>query len=159
MITLNHAASSSYRGSAYKSGLGSGLRDAISEYETHSFFNAKLSGGNAAILQSQRHALVRALIFLPDAHVGLATIWRFSDLLPCPPFFKCRTDIERRAFHRQHHGEQPLAAPPAYAGEIVQRGALHQEDGVEVIRLHQLSGLFLPLGSLLPRDGLGLVAH
>src|SRR5207253_4865872 len=139
--------------------LARGLRDAVSEYEVHRFFNAKLSADKSAIFQPARDALVRALVFLPDTHIGALAIRGFRDLLPSSALFKCGTHIKRRTFDRQHHGKQTLASPPAYAGEVVERGAFGQENGVKIIRLHEPPGFFLSLVSLLRRDRLGLATH
>jgi hypothetical protein len=78
-------------------------------------------------------------------------------LLARPSFFKCWAHIKRRAFGGQNQREQALAAPPVDAGEVAQRCAFHQHDGVERVVAHQFAGMFLACFAFVSCDGSGFV--
>src|SRR5580704_6145017 len=125
--TLDHATPSSDRSCAHEPGLGRCLFDAVAEYESDRFLNPDFSSENAAVFETLCQTLIRALVFLPGANVGLATLRGGSDLLAGPPFFECRADVERGALGRQNHREHSFPTPPANAGEVVQRSSLHKQ--------------------------------
>src|ERR1700719_254152 len=99
--------------------------------------------------------MVRIVIFLPGAYVGMLAIRRLGELLSSAALLKCRTHVERRTSRRQHQREQPLAAPPADAGEIFERRSFHQHDGVEFILAHQLACALLTFMALFASDWKG----
>src|SRR5215471_2872856 len=105
--------------------LGRCFTHAFAEDGTDGLFNSKFSGSDVSVSAALRDALVGTLVLLPDANVGAFAFGRVRDLLARAAFFERRADIERCSFCRKHHGEHALAAPPANASEVVQRGALH----------------------------------
>src|SRR5438552_18078014 len=117
MAALNHAATGGDRSSAY--GL-QGWRDSahtVGKNKAHSFFHAERPTGNAPVSQSFGDPLVRTLIFLPQAKLGISPARTARDLLFGAIFFKRRTNVKRGAFDRQNHGKQPLAHEPMNIGE------------------------------------------
>src|SRR5712692_9459371 len=120
MAALDHPATGGDRRGRNNFHLWRGLSNSVAEDKTRGFFHAQHPGGDLTIFQSLCHAMIWALVLLPDAHI------------------------------------RPFAAPPMDAGEVGERSSLRQQDGIQVIGLHQTPRLFLTLTPLLPRNGLGL---
>src|ERR1700722_424952 len=132
MIALHHTTSGRHRRAADDIDLRRGLGDSIAEKETNRFFHAQRPSRNPAVFESLRETLIGILVFLPGAYIRLLTP-AVHDLLPCPPFFKCRAHIECLPFGGQHHREQSLAAPPANASEIIERRSFPQQEGIDPV--------------------------
>ena len=149
MVALDHAATRGHRGSAHDLQLGRSLCDSVAEYEAHCFFHAQRAGGDAEILQSLRQQLVGILVLLPGAHIRILAFRRVGQLLAGPSFLKCRAYAKCASLRGQHHRKQAFASPPLHSGKVFERSSLHQQQGVEMVGLHQLPRLFLARGPFL----------
>src|SRR5208282_3917211 len=153
---LDHAAPSGYRRGTRQGQLRCGMGNSIGEKEADRFFNSQLAICHPAVFQTLRYQAIRVFIFLPGAHVGTVSIWCMGNLFASSAFFERWTYVECGAFRRQQEGEHALTTPPAYSGEIIQRGARHQQDGVDCVLAHELTGAILTRGALFPRNGSSL---
>ena len=157
MGALDHAASCGDPSRTHDAYLRRGLADSVTENEADSFFHAQLAARETAFFQSLCNELVGILILLPNPHVRIFAVGRVGDLFSGAAFFERRTNIKWYAFGRQDQGKHPLSAPPANAGEVFQRCAFHEQDGVEFVLGHQLAGALLALLSLFAGDWLGFI--
>src|SRR5581483_1563019 len=121
--------------------------------EAHGFFEAQFA--NPSIFQALRNELIRALIFVPDAHIRVLSLRSVGDLLAGAPFFECGTYIEWRAFLRKHERKGSLPAPPPNYGEVFERGPFHQKNAIERVLGHELAGTLPALRAFLACDGRG----
>src|SRR5579862_1021396 len=152
-----HAATGGYRSRAGDGGLRRGFNDSIEKNETDGFFNPKLAGGQAVVLESLRNKLIRVLVLLPGSYIGMLPIRGVSYLLTGASFLECREQIRSGTPGGQNEREQSCAPPPVDAGEVFQRGTLHKNDRIEVLFIHQLTSPLLPFVAFLPRDRSGFV--
>ena len=74
MAALDHAASGGHWSRAGERGAGRGFSEIVAEKKLYCFFDADGAAGESAVAESLGYAGVRALVFLPDAEVGLAAI-------------------------------------------------------------------------------------
>src|SRR5712692_298661 len=84
------------------------LADAFGKDEFHRLLEAQLGGGQTALPEPASDQSVRTLVFLPREQLRASAFGRVLDLLPRAVCFKAGSNIERLAFHRQHHSEKPL---------------------------------------------------
>src|SRR5204863_6737606 len=84
-----------------------------------------------------RHQRVRTLVFLPRSDVGVAAAERTPrDLFHRALFLEGGADEERLTFDRDHTREQALAARPAEAREVGERGAAGVHPSADVFFGH-----------------------
>src|SRR3989442_11686121 len=118
---LDHPAACSDRRRTGEMEPGCRTGNAVAEYELRRLLDAEVSRADTAIFEPLRHALERALIFLPRPHVGPGERTE-RELLARAIFLERGTHAEWVALGRQDDGKKPLAVAPAHAGEIKERG-------------------------------------
>ena len=121
-------------------------------------FDADPPGRKPTLFQSERHHLIRVLIFFPGKDMRRLPKWTLRDLLQRPVFFKRRRDEERLATHRQHHYEQPFAVAPIHTAEIQKRSTAGHCNGIQFVFLHQALRPFHARQPLFSGDGMGFGA-
>ncbi len=103
---------------------------------------------------------VRALVLLPGPNVGAAAAERAElDLLARAVLLERRADEKRLAGARDDAGEQALASRPADVGEVDERGAGGQHEGVDLLVRHEAFRLRDAGATLVVRDRPRLIAH
>lgn len=106
---------------------GSGSAEMVVKGEGQRFVDTDAASAQIALRQRRGDELRGTLVFLPDAHVeGIAHEFTHAG------FFKGGRNEERLAGAQDDQGQEAFTGPPANAGEIVERRAGAEQDGVEV---------------------------
>src|SRR6266853_446435 len=94
MPALDHATSDGDWSRARKRRAGCGFLQVVGEDKLYCLFDANRAARDAAVTESLRDAGVGALVFLPDAEVGLGAIGRLGDLLARSTLLECRRHVK-----------------------------------------------------------------
>ena len=138
------------------------MGDAVSEDELGALFDADLSGGEAGLFEGFGEELVGVFVFIPGVDAGGGGggesgglgFHAFADTA----FFEDRTDNEGRAGGWEGPGEEALGLAPAETGEVGERGASGDDDGVDLVLVHEEAGAFEALLAFGEGDGDGFGA-
>lgn len=132
-----------------------GGAEMVVEGERQSFLDPEAAGAEIFINQRCGDELCGTLVFLPDADFGgIAHEFAHAD------FFESGRDEKRLTGARDEESEETLAESPADAGEVVQRSARSEEDGVEfrVETGHEFLGVDEAVVKLLRGNGMDAIA-
>src|SRR5258708_5425929 len=97
MPALDHAAAGGDRSRTGERRAGCGFPQVVAEDKLYRLLDANRAAADSAVAQPLRDAGVGAVVFLPDAEVGLAAIGRLGDLLARPALLECRRHVKRFA--------------------------------------------------------------
>jgi len=135
---------------------GSGSAEMIVEGEGKSFFDTDAARAEIFIGEGRGDEIRGAFVFLPDADIdGIAHEFAHA------AFFEGGRDDQWRAGARDDEGEETFAESPTNAGEIVERGAGAEEQGVEfrVEGRHEFLRMKKPRVELIGSNGLDAIAE
>lgn len=130
--------------------------EVIVESERESFFYSDAAGADTALGEETGDERGGAFVFLPDTNFdGIAHELAHAAL------FERGSDKEWRTGARNDKCKEAFARSPADAGEIVERGAGPEEDGVKFcIELrHEFLGMEEPGVELVGSDGMDAIAE
>jgi hypothetical protein len=105
---------------------GSGGPEMIEEGKVQALFDADAASAETAVGEGVGEKFGGAFIFLPDANIG-GIDQGFAETR----FFEGGADEKRLAGSGNDQGEEAFAGPPVDAGEVEERSARTDEDGVE----------------------------
>src|SRR5260370_39774758 len=117
MPALDHAAAGGDRSRTGERRAGCGFPQVVAEDKLYRLLDADSSAVDAAVAEPLRDTDVGALVFLPDAEVGLAAIGRLGDLFARPALLERRRHAKRFALGAEHPCKDAFSTPPADAGE------------------------------------------
>ena len=138
---------------------GAGVGDAVGEDELGALLDADAAGGDAGFFEGLGEELVGVLVFVPgvdlgDGGGGECGGFGFHALADAT-FFEDGADDEGCAFGGEGPCEEALRLAPAEAGEVVERGAGGDDDGVDAVLVHEGAGSVEALFALGEGDGDG----
>ena len=120
-------------------------------------FDADLSGGDAGVFERFGEQRVGVFVFVPGVDLGGGGGGQRCGLgfhaLADAAFFKDRADDEGASFGGEDPGEEALGLAPTQAGEVVERGAGGDDEGVDLVLGEKLAGAFDALLALFEGDG------
>jgi len=132
---------------------GDAARDAGDEGVLHMLFDAEGAGGEGGFSEAAAEEVVGVFVFMPEiSERGFALGERRHDLVEMIAL-EIRTDDEGRGGLRKDVGEETLGLSPLGGGEIAERGAGGEDDGIEAVLLHELAGEVDAVGTFFDGDG------
>ena len=135
------------------------VSDAVCEDKLGTLFDADYSGGDAGFFESFGEKLVRIFVFVPrvDASSGgrrEGCGFGFHALADTA-LFEDGADDEGCTVGGEGPGEEAFGLAPAESGEVVERGAGGDDDGVDAVLVHEGVGTFEALLAFGKSDGDG----
>jgi len=160
--SFDAAAAEGDGGSADSGEGGAGVGDAVGEGELGALLDADLSGGDACFLQCFGDESVGVLVFVPGVDLGVGRLRKRCGFgfhaLADAAFFEDWADDEGASFDGEDPGEEALGLAPTQTGEVVERGAGGDDEGVDLVLGEKLAGAFDALLALFECDGHGFGA-
>jgi hypothetical protein len=136
--------------------------DAVGEGELSALFDADLAGGDACVFEGFGEEGVGAVVLIPGVDLGDRGLRECGGLgfhtLADAAFFEDRADDEGAAFDRENPGKEALGLSPGEAGEVVERGAGADDEGVDLILGEEFAGALDAVFALFEGDGDGFGA-
>ena len=125
------------------------LPHAVGDEEAHALLDADAVKLHAAVLHDAGDHVVRALVFLPDAHFVAK---RRLDQLARAILFEAGTHVRDRALRGNDDAERALALAPAHADVVEAARRPFHEDGVHLLVGHEFLGFRDPRFPLIVRN-------
>jgi hypothetical protein len=136
---------------------GAGVGDAVGEDELSALLDADLASCDAGLLESFGEKLVGVFVFVPGVDAGCRSAGKgggfgfhsFAD----SALFEDGADDEGCALGREGPSEEAFGLAPAEAGEIVEGSACSDDDGIDLILVHEGACAVEALFALSEGDG------
>jgi len=117
-----------------------GAGDAVGEGELGVLFDAERAGGEGVFGEAALEDLVGVFVLLPEVGDGGFALGEGEEEVVEAVALEEGADDEGRGGLWEDVGEEALGLVPSGAGEVAERGAGGDEDGVEGVGLHELAG-------------------
>ncbi len=135
------------------------MGDAVGEGELCALFDADLAGSDACVFERFGKEGVGAVVLVPGVDLGHRSLRERGGFgfhaLADAAFFKDWADDEGAAFHGEDPGEEALGLSPGEAGEVVERGAGADDEGVDLVFGEEFAGALYAVFALFEGDGDG----
>lgn len=132
---------------------GRGLCHRAGEAERHLVVEANGAGGQIDLSKGAAKDGEGIFVLLPLKRKGGGGLGEARKKFGEVVALEGGADDERRRGPGQDVSEEALGLAPVRAGEVEERGARGQNDGVQAVLVHQLAGAVVTSGTLLGSDG------
>lgn len=137
---------------------GAVMRDGVGEGEGELVVEADGARRDVHFLEGAAQDRERVFVLVPLIGKGRFLLGEVREQFGEVVALERGADDEGRGGLRKDVGEEALRLVPVRAGEVIQRGAGGEEDGVDAVGLHELAGAVVTGGEFLFGDGVDVGA-